>query len=150
MKSIAHILSWVLILGGSFVTAQDSTTTWLGTLDAQGTKLRLEIDVIQREGKTQGQLRSLDQGNAKLDIQDIKMDESLLEFKIPALGIAYKGKIIANGSKATGTFQQGGLSFPLELSRGETVKDSDNDADSEKATFTLKEAWVGNLEIGIM
>ncbi len=49
------------------VGQEPQTTTWKGTLDANGTKLRLEIDFTENAGGFSGELRSLDQGNALLE-----------------------------------------------------------------------------------
>ena len=111
--------------------------------------MRLEIDVIENGKQSTGQLRSLDQGNAKFEIKEISTDGKL-EFTIPQLRAKFTGKLAEDKNKATGTFTQGGAELPLVLekdgSRPATEAGSKMDAEPE----TLKEAWVGELDMGVM
>ncbi len=142
-------LSVVLVIYGSFsaVLAQETkTNTWLGTLDARGIKLRLEIDINQNGDEQSGELRSLDQGNARLELADIKIDSATFAFSIPQLGAEFKGKLSKGGNVATGTFAQNGIDLPLTLARAGTVEPMPE----LKATETLREAWVGKLQMGVI
>ena len=56
----------IAMVSSNAIGQESKVTTWKGTLVPNGTKLRLEIDVVERAGKLTGELRSLDQGNAKL------------------------------------------------------------------------------------
>jgi len=76
-KKDAHMLLFGAILGvGGLLFAapaaesalpeqEPQTTTWRGTLDAGGTKLRLEIEISEGAGEISGELRSLDQNNTR-------------------------------------------------------------------------------------
>lgn len=148
---------YALILGlalyASSVFAQESTTTtWKGTLNAGGAKLRLEIEIIEKNGEFSGELRSLDQGNAKAKTTEIKSDNESLRFAIPRFGAEFSGKYAKDGARVEGTFSQNGASIPLTLTKadpkdGKTPKPN---AFQTKSKESLKEAWVGELNLGIM
>ena len=74
------------------VAEESQTTTWEGTLNARGTKLRLELDVTENESKLIGELRSLDQGNTKLKATDITVEGDTLSFSVPRIGAKFSGK----------------------------------------------------------
>jgi pimeloyl-ACP methyl ester carboxylesterase len=122
------------------------TTTWSGTLDAGGTKLRLEIDIVENAGQLSGELRSLDQGNARLKTTEIEMNKELLSFSVPQVGAKFSGKLSEDGLAAEGIFAQAGAKMPLTL-----VK-SDQIAVTAEAPLkeTFKEAWVGKLKMGLI
>lgn len=140
----------VAIFFASSLSAQNATTTtWKGSLDASGTKLRLEIELTENGEKKAGQLRSLDQGNAKFELKEIETDGEL-SFSIPQLGAKFTGKLSPDKRKATGTFLQGGIELPLELDRGGTRPATPAETNKDAQDETLKEAWVGELDMGIM
>ncbi len=120
-------------------------TTWKGTLDAGGTKLRLEIDITTNpQGQPSGELRSLDQGNARLKVSDITVDGTALSFSISQIGASFRGTLSDDGTVAQGTFSQGGAQLPLTLTKANPEATGRETAPQE----TLKEAWVGRLEMG--
>ena len=125
------------------VDGQDSTiTTWKGTLDARGNKLRLEIDIIEKAGKLTGRLRSLDQGNTTVELADVEVKDETFRFSIQQIGATFTGKYGKDRSVAEGTFTQNGVDLPLTLAKTATRE--------SKSQGTLKEAWIGTLKIGGM
>ncbi len=91
---------------------------WTGTLDAMGTKLRIVFRVAKHtDGSWLTLLDSPDQG-----VKDIPMSETVIKgdsliFKIAAIEGIYEGCIQTDGKTALGTWKQGGVSFPLALSK---------------------------------
>ncbi|MFT5302152.1 MAG: hypothetical protein ACI814_002966, partial [Mariniblastus sp.] len=135
------------------VVAQESrSTTWEGTLHAGGTKLRLEIDIVANGDRLTGELRSLDQNNTRLKAADIKTNGEGLSFSIPKLGAKFSGKYAKSKTVVEGTFSQNGANLPLTLTKAHSNKNDlgEPDLPNTKPTETLKEAWVGELNIGIM
>ena len=127
--------------------AQTATkATWSGTLDARGTELRLEIDIIVDGKKSAGVLRSVDQGNAEFELANVSVGKRLT-FEVKQLGAKFEGQIDSAGESVTGTFQQGGMKLPLKLVKG---KERPAESLSNKPLEELKEAWVGSLNMGIM
>ena len=142
IKPFTKILCIVLLLPSLVAAQEDSASTWKGTLNAMGTKLRLEFDLKKEDGKTTGVLRSLDQANATIKLADVKLSDESLEFSVPKIGATFKGKLTSK-DLIKGTYRQSGHKFPLSLTRGTFADDEDAAMDE-----TLKAAWVGKLEMG--
>lgn len=139
--SLLSLCMAVTIFLPNAVGEDPQPTTWEGTLNAGGTKLRLELDVTEDENKLIGELRSLDQGNTKLKATDITVEGDTLTFSVPQVGAKFSGKYSKDGTIAEGTFSQGGANLPLKLTQSGKVVESKE---------TLKEAWIGKLEMGVI
>ena len=148
------ILQIVLFVGfacmpfGS-LRGQDATMTmWKGTLEIPGGgKLRLEFDLIDNNGQQSGILRSLDQGNAEIKLNEVDLNEKSLSFKADQIGASYQGSLNNEKNRASGKFQQGALNVDMEI---EKTGQKQVDAPEKELPYTLKEAWVGNLKLGVM
>jgi pimeloyl-ACP methyl ester carboxylesterase len=145
-RSLLLAIAATTIFLPAVLRQQSPTTTWTGILDARGTELRLEIDMTENAGIVGGELRSLDQGNAKMTIAEIRIDDHHLSFSIPQIGGSFSGTLSGDGSTAEGTFRQGGVKLPLKLVRSETKGTPLQKASNEQ----LREAWIGELDLGIM
>ena len=143
-KSFTGLIFGLLIVCTSL--AQESATVWKGTLDARGTKLRLEVEISKEKDGLVGELRSLDQNNAKLDLDDVIVEGKQLSFSIPQLNADFIGDYNEDKSEVVGTFTQSGIELPLNLAKGAAKKAESKAAKAE----TLKEAWVGKLDMGIV
>ena len=143
---LTSIISFALLLLAAPLFAQDeaTTTTWKGTLDARGTELRLEIDVTKNGEALTGELRSLDQGNVTLKLDKVKIEEGKLSFLVPRITGKYSGEVSDDGSTITGTFTQSGMDLDLTLKKGDSKKTAENPVE------VLKEAWIGEIEMGGM
>ncbi len=125
---------------------ESHTTTWKGVLNALGTKLRLEVDIVVKSGQLTGEVRSLDQGNAKLRATDINVDGDTFAFSVQKIGAKFSGKYSENRGVVKGTFSQNGVDLPLRLAKsGETTAEL-----PEEPEGILKEAWIGELEMGLI
>lgn len=103
-----------------------------------GTQLRLQVDVQQKGDELTGVLTSIDQGNAKIDLAGIVLDETTFSFTIPAPANAvYRGRVNAAGTVAEGEYRRGERVLPLNFTRS-----TGNDASPAEP---LKEAWIGKL-----
>jgi CubicO group peptidase (beta-lactamase class C family) len=94
-------------------------TTWKGTLHARDHELRLEIDITDKAGQLTGQVRSLDQNNARLKMEDITLDAESFRFAVPRVGAKFDGKFAGGGAIAEGTFSQNGVTRPLTLRKAD-------------------------------
>ncbi len=147
MIRIMTILALCLLLtsGWAATLQAPETDTWKGTLDAGGAKLRLEIDITSDgEGGFSGQLRSLDQGNATLQLSDVELTREALNFSVSQIGARFSGTLSEDGTVAEGTFSQSGVTLPLTLARGDAAPP----AAPPQPEGTLREAWVGKLQMG--
>ncbi|MFT5301337.1 MAG: pimeloyl-ACP methyl ester carboxylesterase [Mariniblastus sp.] len=132
--------------GPTVKTQEVGATQWKGTLDARGTKLRLEIEISDASGKLKGTLRSLDQNTAKLDLENVMLDAKALSFSIPKINAKFKGKLNREGTSAKGKFKQSGISLDLTLTKG----DDASKIDPKKPEGKLQSAWVGKVNMGLM
>lgn len=97
----------------------DLSGFWTGTLDVQGTQLRLSFDVTNTESGLQTVLTSIDQGNAEIPVATTTLEDGVVTFDIPAIAGTYHGELSQDGQRMEGTWSQGGASFPLVLIRSE-------------------------------
>ncbi|MGD0578483.1 MAG: alpha/beta fold hydrolase [Bryobacteraceae bacterium] len=108
-----------LLLGLVFAASAQSPLTgdWIGTLEAQGQKLRLALHVRQTpQGALQATFDSLDQGASGIPVDEIRLDLNLVKFSLNAAGASYQGKL--TDYTISGEFRQHGLSLLLNFHRG--------------------------------
>tara|TARA_R110002111_G_scaffold42891_1_gene78830 strand:- start:250 stop:588 length:339 start_codon:yes stop_codon:yes gene_type:complete len=98
---VAVTISLPSVFGG-----ESQSTSWKGTLNARGTKLRLKLDVTEVHRELIGELRSLDQGNTKLKATDITIAGEMLSFSAPQVGAKFSGKYSKDRTIAEGVFSQ--------------------------------------------
>lgn len=120
------------------------TMTWKGALDAGGQQLRLEVEIsTDGEGRHTGRLRSIDQGNATLELSEITLDGETFAFAVSQIGAEFDGVLSQDGTEAKGAFRQGGVELPLTL-----IKTGGDEDVAPSARETLLEAWVGKIQMG--
>jgi len=90
---------------------------WLGTLDAGGTKLRIQVQVkSDRAGKEHCSFDSLDQGAAGMPCDNVQFKEDRFSFEITSAGGRWSGTLSESGNELDGTWSQG-QDLPLRLTR---------------------------------
>ncbi|MCX5752661.1 MAG: alpha/beta hydrolase [Candidatus Krumholzibacteria bacterium] len=95
---------------------------WAGTLDARGTKLRIVFRVAKdADGSWKTLMDSPDQGVKDIAVSETIVKGDSLIFKSAAVRGTYDGLIQPDGKTALGTWKQGGVSFPLTLSKTDQV-----------------------------
>jgi len=93
--------------------------TWNGVLDAGGQKLRIVVTVTRSDaGAYAGKFESLDQG-ATVPFDTVTLEGDNARFEVKAAGIIYEAALNKERTELSGTFKQGGQSFPLTFKRGE-------------------------------
>lgn len=115
MKKLSLIFCFVNLVFGVF--SQEITGSWLGTLNIQGSKLRVGFNIEQKDSVLIAKLDSPDQGAMGLPTNKTTFKDNKLEIVATGLGIFYQGTLQADS--IVGTFNQGGMSFPLTLQRTE-------------------------------
>lgn len=90
---------------------------WMGTLEVQGTTLRLMFEVEQGNGGLTAKLTSIDQGNAEIPVESTTATDDTVVFEIPVISGSYRGTLSADGATIEGTWTQGGNTLPLILER---------------------------------
>jgi alpha/beta superfamily hydrolase len=115
--------------------------SWQGTLEAGGAKLRLVMNVTKSDaGAYAAKVDSLDQG-ATIPVDTITVNGDSVRLEMKSVEGLFEGTLNKELTELTGTFTQGGQSFPLTLKRGGQVT----------VTPPLKDlegSWQGTLEAG--
>jgi pimeloyl-ACP methyl ester carboxylesterase len=91
---------------------------WEGVLDVGAAKLRLALRISKAaDGSLAAVMDSLDQNARGLPVDTIARKDSTLRFEMSAIGAVYEGTIGADGSTVSGTWKQGGRTWPLVFTR---------------------------------
>ena len=115
MKTLSILL---LTLCSLLAQAQTIVGDWQGTLEVQGTSLRIIFHITESDGALTATLDSPDQGATNLATNETTFQDDQLTIKANQLGIVYEGILSDNDSTVEGTFTQGGMAMPLTLTRG--------------------------------
>lgn len=92
---------------------------WKGTIDVPGTKLEVEIDLEPAPPGWKGDITIPAQGARDLPLEAIAVEGRKASFRIAGVpgSPAFEGMLSEDGQVLSGTFSQGGGSFPFTLSR---------------------------------
>ncbi len=134
------------------VSAPAVEGAWAGTLDAMGTKLRIVFRIAKNaDGSWMTLLDSPDQGAKDIPVSETVVKGDSLIFKSAAVMGTYEGCIQSDGITARGTWKQGGMSFPLTLSKTDQAP-TINRPQEPKPPFPYKQEEVvfRNEEAGIV
>jgi serine-type D-Ala-D-Ala carboxypeptidase/endopeptidase len=94
---------------------------WLGTLEAGGAKLRIQVQVkSDRSGKEYCSLDSLDQRTMGLPCENVQFAGNHLSFEVPTVHGHWSGTLSENGNELNGTWSQG-KDLPLRFTRQATA-----------------------------
>lgn len=105
----------VLFFAVVFLNAQDITGNWEGMLEIQSTRLRIVFHIEKNDSILTSTMDSPDQGAFGLPTTRSSFRDNKLEIIASGLGLFYRGTL--ESDSITGTFSQGGISFPLTLQR---------------------------------
>lgn len=93
--------------------------TWQGSLSVNGARIRVVFHVSRSDDDTlAASLDSPDQGATGIPVDSVAVDGDSIRFDVGAINAAYTGKLSGEGSIA-GTWRQGGVELPLEVTRTE-------------------------------
>ena len=105
------------IFFASMSSAQNIAGTWSGVLSVPNTKLRIVFNITAQNSAYMSTMDSPDQGAFGLPTTRTTFTDNKLEIVATQLGLFYRGNF--EGDSIVGTFNQGGLAFPLVLKRSE-------------------------------
>jgi len=90
---------------------------WLGTLEAGGAKLRLQVQVkSDLAGREYCSADSLDQGAMGLACENVRFEANRFSFEIPSVHGQWAGTLSGDGNALSGVWSQG-QELPLVLAR---------------------------------
>jgi uncharacterized protein len=117
MKVLAKTI--FLILVASAMYGQELTGHWNGTLDVQGTKLRVIFHVIKTNDEIKATMDSPDQNASGIPVTKVDFNIPNLTFKISNLDMVYEG--VLSGNLIKGRWVQSGQTFLLDLFKMEDL-----------------------------
>jgi len=95
---------------------------WNGVLDVQGTQLTVVFHLMEENGNLKGTMDSPDQGAKGIPMESATYENGVLTIKASSMRMEYSAKLNADQSKIEGTFTQGGMDIPLNLSKEKVEK----------------------------
>lgn len=113
-KNITLFFLFLLCISAS---AQEITGSWSGTLNIMGNKLPLVFHISKTDTAYVTKMDSPAQNALGLPTSKTSFIENKLEIVATGLGIFYQGTL--QGDSISGTFNQGGMPFPLVLKQSD-------------------------------
>jgi len=96
--------------------------TWLGTLTVPSGQLRIVLNITREGNELKATLDSPDQGVKGIQVGTIRQTDDELYVDVPSIVGRYNGRILDDGNTVYGTWKQGGIDFPLDFHRVDTVR----------------------------
>jgi dipeptidyl aminopeptidase/acylaminoacyl peptidase len=91
---------------------------WKGTLNVQGTNMELIFHITENSGNYSATMDVPAQEAAGINIETVKFEDGQLTLASSQMQFSFNGKL--SGETIEGTFEQGGTSLPLNLSKFES------------------------------
>lgn len=112
-----HIIAFLIgIMVAKCSLGQDITGQWNGLLKVQGTQLRIVFNISKAENGYTATMDSPDQHAKGIPLTSVTFEAQTLRIVAANLGMEYVGTLKPE-QVVEGTFKQGGMSIPLNLSR---------------------------------
>ena len=125
---------FVALITTTFISAQEITGTWQGTLNVQGTKLEIVFHIEKQLNGYTSLMDSPTQGAYGIKTTNTIYENEKLQITAIDLGLFYQAT--AKNDSITGIFNQNGMPFPLTLVR--TEKKTQLRPQEPKAPFPYK------------
>lgn len=98
---------------------------WQGTLAVGPAKLRLILKITPAEdGSLKGALDSPDQGVSNIPASGVRTSADSVVVSVASIQGTFEGSLGPDGKSLNGTWRQGGVAFPLLLSRVESAPEA--------------------------
>jgi uncharacterized protein len=108
----------VLACGTSFAQPKIEGA-WQGTLDVPGAKLHIVFNLTKAaNGTFAATMDSPDQGAKGIPVDAVTFADNALHLELKAIMGSFDGTLKADGATIDGNWKQGGMSFPISLTRG--------------------------------
>lgn len=118
-KAILTLLAGLFSLG---LIGQDVTGQWHGILKVQGIQLRLVFEISKTATGFSSTMDSPDQGAKGIPVSATTFENGTLKLEVAKANINYEG-VLGSDQIIVGTFKQGGLSAPMNLSKQKIEKE---------------------------
>jgi uncharacterized protein len=149
----------LLMASGSAAHANEPAGSWKGAIQLPGTNLDIIVSLTQDgEQAWMGTIEIPAQGLKGFSLSGIAIEGARLRFEmggIPGLP-TFDGELADSGESISGTFHQGGQTFPFSLQRaaaggGAAPKEAPNRSAAPEAPVPGEGAagnWLGTLDVG--
>lgn len=114
MKTLIYVIA--VILFTSAISAPDISGTWTGTLEVQGTKLRVVFHIKKSDQGYEATMDSPDQNASGIAVSGVKYEHPNVRFDVASAGAYYEGVLHAE-KEITGKWVQSGTAFYLALEK---------------------------------
>ncbi len=88
---------------------------WMGTLEINGTPIRIALHLKHDDGRWSGTFDSPDQGASGIPMEQLAVDANKLVWKMAAAGIVYEGAFDPATGAISGILSQGSGKLPLQF-----------------------------------
>jgi len=120
--------------------SQDFTGNWMGALQLTGRSLRVIFKISKAsDGTFSGKMDSPDQGAKDIPMDQVTITDKKLKITAAAIRGQYDGELQSDNDTITGTWQQGGMTFPLELKRIQEIPEVKRPQNPQKPYPYLEE-----------
>lgn len=142
IKNIATIIiSGFIFSGITFAQTPDKVVgDWQGKLQIGGQNLTIIFHIIDVNGGLEATLDSPDQGAYAIKADKVYLEEDEISIEINSINGAYNGKLNKENNQITGTWKQGGVSLPLNVSNQQSKL-------TVPENIVFNELWQGKLKI---
>ena len=136
-----RILLFFMLLSAMNAFSQDIIGEWDGALNIQGKSLRLVFHISKTDAGLSATMDSPDQGAKGIQMSQVAFENGVVTIELRAASIKYTGTLDKN--TLTGTFSQGGMNIPLNLTKNEQAVEIvpvavDKNAAYEETPITLQ------------
>jgi len=111
----------ILLFFALGLNAQQILGKWSGNLNVQGNEMRIVFNFAKTGDNIETTMDSPDQKAFGIPAQTKSLIDENIEIHISNMKVVYKGKR-SSPTEITGTFTQGGYSFPLNISKTKKVE----------------------------
>ena len=140
-------------IAGFSAPAPDIVGNWVGTLQVEKAKLRVQFKIGKSpEGTLAATMDSLDQGVRDMPVEKVTLKDNKVVLDVKFLEGRFEGAVDSTGNSMSGAWLQGGQNVPLKLNRGKPGADATAEelspaelAASKKAAEKLRGEWSGLL-----
>ena len=139
MKRILIFVS--LVVAASLAQTQDIAGDWQGALSAGGQTLHLVLHLTKTaDNNLKATIDSLEQEGANgIPVASVTLKDSKLTLDAAVIHATYDAKVSSDAKTISGTWAQGGQTFPLEFKPGAPSPSKPSDIDG---------SWMGTLDLG--
>ena len=130
MKTVKLFAANVFLLLAIGSTHAQISGDWKGTLNVQGMEMELIFHITETDGAYSATLDVPLQGAAGINIETVAFDGDQVTISSAMLQASYKGTLA--GETIEGTFEQAGMSFPLNLEKFESKLPGDTSLPSSE------------------